>query len=101
MGAPAGSHGEEGEILPCILLIFDVPDAPTHPPLLAEKQVATVGVYGAKKVVAFAKAFVKARKEASEDSAGEGEASAVATNDGSGDKDEEGDEGEEAAEVRS
>ncbi|CAM9274715.1 unnamed protein product [Scytosiphon promiscuus] len=33
--------------------------------------IATVGMYGARKVVAFAKAFVKARKEAAEEASGE------------------------------
>lgn len=50
-----------------------------------------MGVYGAKKAVEFAKAFMKARKEASEESAGE--LSAVATNDEGG-EDQGGDEKE-------
>jgi len=59
-----------------------------------DEKIATVGIYGAKKVVAFAKAFIKARKEAPEDAAGE---VSTATKGDDDDQDEGGD--EKAAEV--
>lgn len=69
-----------------------------QPTLFADKQIARVGVYSARKMVAFAKAFIKARKESSEESAGEGgEVSAVAMDDDSGDEGQEGDDEAEQA----
>lgn len=56
---------------------------------LGDNKIATVGLYGAKKVVAFAKAVLKGRKEASKDEAAVSSAVA-ATNDD--DEDEAGDE---------
>lgn len=65
-----------------------------HPLGLAwfgDEKIATVGLYGAKKVVAFAKAVLKGRKEARKDVAVTGESAAVeATNED--DEDQGGDE---------
>ncbi len=57
--------------------------------LSSPPKIATVGIYGAKKLVAFANAFVKARKEATGDAAGE---VSTATKDDEDDQDEGGDE---------
>lgn len=51
-------------------------------------QIATVGIYGAKKVVEYAKAFIKARKEASEGTAEDASTVAV-TKDAGGDEEDE------------
>lgn len=62
--------------------------------LSSPRKIATVGIYGAKKVVAFAKAFIKARKEAPEDAAGE---VTSATKDDDGDEDDQEEGGDEKA----
>lgn len=49
---PTGTSHDE---LPCYLIVFRV----------APNQLTTVGIYGAKKLVSFTKAFIRARKEAS------------------------------------
>lgn len=75
-----------------------------RPPVLGfqphgDEKIATVGLYGAKKVIAFTKAFLKSRKEASKDEAAESSAvveevdeEEEATNDDDQHEDQEGDE---------
>lgn len=52
------------------------------------EQIAAVGVYGARKVLAFAKAMLKARKEAAEEG-GEGGSAVATTNDDEKEEEEE------------
>lgn len=84
------------------LLPFDLSTSPVPPRLCparpalrsrahrrGDEKIATVGLYGAKKVIAFTKAVLKGRKEAPKDAADESSAVAATTDD---DEDQGGDE---------